>query len=927
MSVAFHSTKTEEPQATQNPNPDPNDECQVLDVWIPRNLDQTHKEKYVSSEEEEEEVWVIEKSGMSSLSDPHDVDPQNRTSPSVYSRRVNTRRKGGVGGKKKKQQEALERKIQAKSQELLGNLKIIPFIPNKILDFSKQENLIKRLGLWDFAHIHFDQDVRSDLVAQLIVSYDSKSRCGYVNGKRINASRADLARALKLPVKKEKGATTASSSEPVDLDSELPGDETVTFFDDFISNWILLHDDTWIMPIEVLNWTRVIKEGNLEKFDWAGMIWFMVEKELSEGVKLEQCYYASHLQHLIKSQKEDIFFSEVEGDEEEVEAKEEEEEEVKEEGEEVKEEVKEEEIDEVNKDNQEQEPANVLWMEDPNVELTLGHDNVEREEIKNDEMEEDEKLEQGSWLLDSKNARDEHFLQKCDTEVDSAMDCYVEMKEETKEESEEEEETKEESEEEEETKEDSEEEEQYEEVKEDFEEEEEEEEGIETAVDDDEDDYDDGRFSLPSKDDDNLESHENLLQDLDTTQLPFSSALGQFDDHSNMEILAHPSSSRMHPLSMGPTSVFVNNRKREISHELDIANDGSNKRLRNDDNSHWAGHHQQTSGDFGMCLDQLQHWIGKARIMYSEKEHASEQSNMNEQYLMNELQNREQIIEHLQRTKSEELQKKENEIYRLEREMCLMGNLLEGYRKALKETHKSFTLYRKRNQLPEEQIYRDAGPGGLVLSTMEMEKIRLREEEENRVKRAMIEHQFNEITQVAISELGLHFNQLQTLDNLLVGIENEVKLLKDFSAKNKERGMVEEEEQVHEMEVEHGQGGDVVEEKEQGNEMEVEHVLGGDVVEEKEQGHEMEVEHGQADVEEKEQGNYEEEKKKEVDVEEEKEKEQGDVEEEKEKQQGDDEEEKVKEKEQGGDDDDDEEEEKEKNEDQKQDKMEEDEEI
>ncbi|VFQ61844.1 unnamed protein product [Cuscuta campestris] len=52
---------------------------------------------------------------------------------------------------------------------------------------------------------------------------------------------------------------------------------------------------------------NMIRDGNPEKVDWAGLLWFMVERELTRGAELEDCYYAVHLQCLIKSQCGEVF--------------------------------------------------------------------------------------------------------------------------------------------------------------------------------------------------------------------------------------------------------------------------------------------------------------------------------------------------------------------------------------------------------------------------------------------------------------------------------------------------------------------------------------------------------------------------------------------------------------------------------------------
>uniref|UniRef100_A0A5B7AND1 Uncharacterized protein n=1 Tax=Davidia involucrata TaxID=16924 RepID=A0A5B7AND1_DAVIN len=641
-----------------------------------------------------------------------DLNPPPLTSPTNPPRRPNKRK---ISTKK---QQAIEKKLQTLSE----NLKPIPFIPSKTLDFSNHEKLLKRLGLWDFVHIEFDRNIRVDLVAQLIVSYDPKMRCSYVNELRVLVNRADLARAFKLPVKKDK--SNVSSSEAVDLDSEALSEESISFIEDFVSNWVLLHEDTWMMPSEVLNWTRSIKDGHPEKVDWAGLIWFMVEKELVQGQQLEDCYYASHLQYLIKSQREELFREEPPKLEGEVEV-------------EVEVEVKEEEDggnakmdasdDLCGQDNAE--------LEEYNIELTLGQDIVEKEEVKDEDnqdmmdVEECKEEGQGQWILDGKNNAGEQFLQRCNFEEGRGLDSHEEEKQEDEEE----------------------------------EEEEEEEQG-------------DGFSVMPNGESESLEGDGltgNLLQGLETTQMNFSSP-GQLQGQS-------ASRAETHALSGGP-SIFGNGSKREIGHEHDITHhslNGSNKRLRTD------GPWDHKSSDFGMCMEQVQHWMGKARMMYEAKEQAYGESNMNQQILLNELQRRDSVIEHLRETKIEELQERDGDIFRLERELYLMGNLLEDYRKALKETRKAFSEYRQRCKLPEEPLYKDAGPGGVMLSTMELEKQRLKQEEEDRLNLIMIREKIKDIGEEFFGKLELHSNKVHMLDKRLMDFENQVKLLKELSAKHK----------------------------------------------------------------------------------------------------------------------------------------------
>ncbi|KAK3043340.1 hypothetical protein RJ639_002642 [Escallonia herrerae] len=631
------------------------------------------------------------------------------TSPTNPHRRPN-KRKPKKGARNTKKLQAIDKKVQT----LIEKLNPIPFVPSKALDFSKHEALLRRLGLWDFVHIEFNRTVRVDLIAQLVASYDQKSRCSYVNDFRINVNRADLARALKLPpVKKEKG----SAMEGVDLDWEPFSDESTAFLEDFVSNWVLLHEDTWMMPGEVMNWTLAVKDGHPEKVDWSSLFWIMVEKELMQGEKLGDCYYASHLQYLIKFQREAVLREEPKM--------------------ELVLEVKEGEEDgagdvKMGGANEFVAHDNVI-MDEANIELTLGQDVVEKDEVKHDaEMDVaacKEEEEHGRWLMDGKQLSGEHFLLPCRDQTEGSKQEDEEVDEEN-------------------------------------EEDEEEEAGFGIGL---------NGHTLSG---DGLTG--NLLHGMETAHIPFN-LQGQFNDQPSVELLTSTAETRT---TFGGSFMFTNGVKRDLGHEHDISNhslNGSNKRLRID------GPWDHKSDDIGSCLEVAHNMLEKARMMHEAKEGAYQDLSMNQQYLLNELQRRDAVIDHMNKTKCEEQQKKNGEIFRLERELYVMGNLIEGYRKALKESHKVIHDQRQRCtcQPPEEPLYKDAGPGGLVLSTTELEKQREKQEEEERLNRFVAEQMFEDATKMYIGKLELHLNKITLLDEKLVHLENEVKLLHESSAKGK----------------------------------------------------------------------------------------------------------------------------------------------
>ncbi|CAL1379925.1 unnamed protein product [Linum trigynum] len=700
---------------------------------------------------------------------------------------TSARRGGGGGGSKRNKSKRLIasrlKKIQKKLEALNENLKLIPFKPAKDLDFDSHEGLLKRLGLWDFVKLQFDANIRTDLVAQLIASYDPQQRGSYVNEVRVKVNRADLARALKLPTKKEKVSSSSESSAAAGEVKE--GEEAIAFVDELVSTWMLLHDDdTWLMPVEIHNMIRTIKDGNFERMDWAGLIWYMVEKELSAAPNLGNCYYASHLQCLIKSQKENMLKEDDACYRKELDFKEDM----------IQEEEEEEEEASVKPSEEVQHVVVVAKSEEDSIQLSLGGlDNAaagedgeaKAEKAGNEDVvpqqqeqvgmvfeeskvvvEEEQAAvvfeeskvvveeDQGQWLNSSVN---ENFLQHCSSlKADDGLECEVERKQEM-------------------------------EVDDDAMKEPEQ--GEEVDVEEPVEEMD---FDCTSQEHDAMGglASENLLGSMELAQDPLTSDMQQLHaDLSSGEFLA---ASRIHiEPNPGNSSHFGsgNDLKRDIAHlddeddddddDNDIPHHAFDKRMRTDD-APWEG---KTSSETGMLIGQMQHCLEKLRVAQMEKDQLYQEQSLNQQMLLNELQSRDDTIQHLHKLRYEEQQKSQIEVYKLERELCMMGNLLEGYRRALKETHKSFSEYRAKFPSHEEPLYKDAGPGGLVLTAAELKKQRLREEEEERLARLFIEKKLKEFEEEWVGKFEGYKEGIELLGDKLLGGEKNVKLLMEMHLK------------------------------------------------------------------------------------------------------------------------------------------------
>ncbi|KAJ8749271.1 hypothetical protein K2173_018751 [Erythroxylum novogranatense] len=717
--------------------------------------------------------------------DPREDDPNQNDredlatalSPTISSTHVSSavpasqtsyRRLGGNKRKKMNRRHAAQEKKSQRMLEILaGNLKPVPFVPIKTLDFNSHEPLLKRLGLWEFVHLQFDFNIRTDLIAQLIANYSHQNRCSYVNGIRIKVNRADLARALKLPTKKEKSVVIDNAPEMKETE------DSIGFVKELLSNWVLLHEDAWMMPSEIVNWRTAILEGNFERVDWAGMIWSMMERELSAGAKLGQCFYASHLQYLIKDQREEL---------------------LKEEPVRMEVDVKEEEGD-GDGDVRMMEGVKMVEdvkivedihsgteLEEHNIELSLGNTDIvvkcdgeieekvhvsTEDKVEVDKINEDE--QQGKLTRSSMVG---HFLQGCNN-LDGLGGEEIEMeRKKEEEEGEEEGEGDQEGEEEEEGK--------------GGEEEEEEGKGGDEGEDE-----DDRGFNLSLKGDafEGLNS-ENLISVMEAVPIPFSSEAPPCNNVSSGEFLASRISTQAIPGTSSLCDIENGINKRDIEHlgndDAPHTHNGSTKRLRID--RPW----DMKSSDFYMCMDEIHHLMGKARMMYEAKEQASQRMSVNEQLLLNELQGRDSLIQQLHKAKMEETHKRQVEVFKLERELYMMGNLLQGYRKALRDTHKAFSDYRAKYPLPEEPIYKDAGPGGLVLSTMELDKQRLKQEEEERQNLLLIEKQAREFESEFLAKFEGYKEDVELVGERLQDTEKKIDVLKEMLArKRKARETVE----------------------------------------------------------------------------------------------------------------------------------------
>ena len=547
----------------------------------------------------------------------------------------------------------------------------IPFRPVKTLDFQKHEFFLKHLGLWDFIHLDYDFELRADLLQQLVLNFDPKAGFSTVDGISIEISRMAIAGALKLPVQQVE----------IDTPLEVRDLESIEFVEEFVMNWILLHEDAWMMPEEVLEWMGFIREGKLHEVDWAGLMWFMVNRELLQVREAGNCYYASHLDCLIEFQRPGLFEERAmveghgKGEQDMGYAKaiqlDDDDDDDEQDVVDVKMIRLDDDDDGDSDDNGDRYSDNdhdafnvddnIGGLEDQNNGLQLELGKIESGEVGGVDvmnLQECKEVEPEYWPLNGRTGSGEHSLQQCNRNEICRIGFQSERKAEVGKEN-----------------------------------------------------YD---ISMKCGPIEGFASGNWDKKFIATKNLHCNPPI-YIPDHSTEEPIASRTDTCA---NVGNLFMFNNSLKRQFEHgdEIDhLCLNYYNKRMRNDDSS------DPNLQDFDFCMKQIQTWMDKARMAYVAREEACRTAKTNEQVLLKTLEQQESMIKHLERTKHEDNHKREVEVYHLTRELHFMGNLVDGYKSALKKTQRLFSEYRECCPQPEEPLYRDVvRTGGVVLSNDEL---------------------------------------------------------------------------------------------------------------------------------------------------------------------------------------------------------------
>jgi len=227
-----------------------------------------------------------------------------------------------------------------------------------------------------------------------------------------------------------------------------------------------------------------------------------------------------------------------------------------------------------------------------------------------------------------------------------------------------------------------------------------------------------------------------LLHAMDEARVSYSPRMNSLDqntgDFVSMGVEDVHKNELVDP-APGGSFFFENNGKRHIDN-VDIDDDDigrfhqSNQQKRMRCGGLWE---EQPPSGFDSYMEQIQYTMRKAKMLYAEKEQACVDDHLQLQYLNEMLEQKDQIIRTLEKTQVEEHQKWQHNLCQYEQELNILAKLVVGYKKALKETQSKFEEYRKKCPQGDKPLYKDVpGAGGLVLTSKEVERLRLQKEEE-----------------------------------------------------------------------------------------------------------------------------------------------------------------------------------------------------
>ncbi|KAJ6824275.1 uncharacterized protein M6B38_102790 [Iris pallida] len=567
---------------------------------------------------------------------------------------------------------------------LQQNFHPVPFSSSSKRKHLDHEPLLRALGLWDFATIDFpsaDAELRTDLLAHLVSSYDPSLRRSFVRDAPLSFSRYALAKSLNLPLEMHTSA---------DSETKLFSDEkSITAIEEFMATYILLEDDISILPEEAKVVIGMVKEGRAGEVDWADLMWVLVEKEVLDALRTGRCRYGPHLQRLIQCQRPELLLGEGESvivpeAESDWSMK-------------ISDSVVEEE-DKV-EEGEEEEEEEEKGIEECGTGLSLGLG---------------EKYDAAPPPPEEEKGFEQHCLRRCESIGNERGMEFENLSQ--------------------------------------------------------------GDEKRREEEFENLErlTSADLLHGMETVRVSYDHQINRLEP-GNREFLAtgvNAGKDIATDTSPGGSLFFGNNGKRHASDDADSDENDQLKRMRT--GGLWG--EQTPPSNFDSFMEQIQCTVGRAKLIYDEKDQACMNANMEIQYLAEMLEEKDQIIQTLEKTRVDEQQKWQQTVCSYESELNLVADLMLGYKKALKQIERNFTKYRKKFPQGDEPVYRDVpGEGGLVLSARELEKRRLEKEFE---MRRIAEEMANDFHASWFAKFEACTDGVLVLQERLVGLDAEIDLLK-----------------------------------------------------------------------------------------------------------------------------------------------------
>lgn len=229
----------------------------------------------------------------------------------------------------------------------------------------------------------------------------------------------------------------------------------------------------------------------------------------------------------------------------------------------------------------------------------------------------------------------------------------------------------------------------------------------------------------------------NLLQAMNSIPTTYNGTENAHDLPSG-EFLAMGADAHKNGVDLGTGSSFFfgNNGKRHIG-DIDGYNDqmqvqqqflqgNQQKRMRNCNNSVSPG-----SSFFNAKFSKpMQEMLFEASMYCEQKERECQEALSHKQYMTSVLQEKDTIIQSLNSARFEQENKYQAKLRCFEYDLNVMGQLVSGYKKALKQSRDSFSEYRKKFPSNKFRYHDVPSSGGLVVSINELERKRLEEEQQ-----------------------------------------------------------------------------------------------------------------------------------------------------------------------------------------------------